>query len=42
MKQDIEIIGHIRKEYDYAYNIFNTFESQHNDIDKIIKQVSKY
>lgn len=34
MKQDIEIIGHIRKEYDYAYNIFNTFESQHNDIDK--------
>lgn len=40
MKQDIEIIGHIRKEYDYAYNIFNTFESQHNDIDKIIEQVS--
>ena len=40
MKQNIEIIGHIRKEYDYAYNIFNTFESQHNDIDKIIEQVS--
>ena len=40
MKQDIEIIGHIRKEYDDAYNIFNTFESQHNDIDKIIEQVS--
>ena len=40
MKQDIEIIGHIRKEYDDAYNIFNTFVSQHNDIDKIIEQVS--
>lgn len=40
MKQDIEIIGHIRKEYDDAYNIFNTFERQHNDIDKIIEQVS--
>ena len=38
--RSIEIIGHIRKEYDYAYNIFNTFESQHNDIDKIIEQVS--
>ena len=40
MKQDIEIIGHIRKEYDDAYNIFNTFVRQHNDIDKIIEQVS--
>ncbi len=40
MQQNIEIIGHIRKEYDDAYNAFDLFVSQHKDIDKILSQKS--
>ncbi len=40
MKQNIEIIGHIKKEYDDAYNALSAFESKHNNIDINIKQKS--
>lgn len=38
MKQNIEIIGHIRKEYDDAYDILNTFENEHKDIHMLYEQ----
>lgn len=40
MKQNIEVIGHIKKEYDEAYNTLNVFESKHKDIDKNLKMKS--
>lgn len=37
IKQNIETIGHIRNEYDNAYDALNTFESKHKGIDKSLK-----